>query len=83
MSPIAQLIAFVAGVVTGSVAAAFGSYISYRLQGRIQRSEWERQEERAQQDRIDLAERERRREEEAKAAGSAPSRWKRYGTLSL
>ena len=68
MSPIAQLVTFVVGMVTGSVAAAFGSYVSYRLQGRIQRSEWARQEERARQERVELAERERQREEEAKIA---------------
>ncbi len=65
MGPIAQLITFVAGIATGSAAAAFGSYISYRLQGRIQRSEWARQEERARQERVELAERERQREKEA------------------
>jgi len=68
MSPIAQLVTFVAGIVTGSFAAAFGSYVSYRLQGRIQRSEWMRQEERARQDRVDLSERERQREEDTKIA---------------
>ena len=37
-------------------------------QGRTQRSEWARQEERARQDKVELAERERQREEEAKVA---------------
>ena len=68
MSPIAQLITFVAGIVTGSVAAAFGSYISYRLQGRIQRNEWARQEERTRQERVEAAERVRHREEEERVA---------------
>jgi len=64
----AELVTFVAGIVTGSVAAAFGSYISYRLQGRIQQREWALQEDRARQDRVELAEGERQREQEAKVA---------------
>jgi hypothetical protein len=66
MIPAAELTTFVLGMVAASAAAAIGSYASDLLQGRRQRSEWARQEERARQDRVELAERERKREEEAK-----------------
>ena len=39
-----------------------------RLQGRVQQREWALQEDRARQDRVELAERERQREQEAKVA---------------
>lgn len=68
MIPAAELTTFVLGMLAASVAAAIGSYVSYRLQGRTQRSEWARQEERARQEKVELAERERQREEEAKVA---------------
>jgi len=68
MIPTAELITFVLGMIAASVAAAIGSYASDKLQGRRQRSEWVRQEERARQEKVELAERERLREEEAKAA---------------
>lgn len=66
MVPSAELITFVLGMVAGSVAAALGSYVSDLLQGRRQRSEWARQEEHTRQEKVELAEREHRREEEAK-----------------
>ena len=68
MIPTAELTTFVLGMFAATVAAAIGSYVSFRLQGRTQRSEWARQEERMRQGKIDLAERERQREEEAKVA---------------
>ena len=68
MIPAAELTTFVLGMFAATVAAAIGSYVSYRLPGRTQRSEWARQEERARQDKVELAERERQGEEEAKVA---------------
>ena len=59
---------FFLGMVAASIAAAIGSFVADLLQGRRQRKEWARQEERARQDRAELAERERQRDEEAKAA---------------
>ena len=64
----AELTTFVLGMFAASVAAAIGSYVSYRLQERTQRSEWARQEERARHEKVELAERERQRAEEAKVA---------------
>jgi hypothetical protein len=58
MIPTAELITFVLGMIAASVAAAIGSYASDKLQGRRQRSEWARQEERARQEKVELAERE-------------------------
>src|SRR6266851_8550428 len=68
MIPTAELTTFVLGMFAASVAAASGSYVSYRLQGRTQRSEWAREEEQARQEKVELAERERQREEDAKVA---------------
>ncbi len=68
MIPTAELTTFVLGMFAASVAAAIGSHVSYRLQGRTQRSEWAREEEQARQEKVELAERERQREEDAKVA---------------
>jgi hypothetical protein len=68
MIPAAELTTFVLGMVAASVAAAIGSYASDLLQGRRQRNEWGRQQERARQEKVELAEREREREQEAKVA---------------
>lgn len=68
MIPAAELTTFVLGMVAASVAAAIGSCASDMLQGRRQQNEWGRQEERARQEKVELAEGERQREEEAKVA---------------
>jgi hypothetical protein len=64
----AELTTFVLGMAAASVAAAIGSLVSYRLQGRSQRTEWARQEELMQREKVALAERANQQKEEAKIA---------------